>query len=121
MWPEGIIKLKKNSFIYKLLEFIELKYYKSASGIVTVTKNFKIDIIKRTNLSSNKFSVIYNGSNNQKFKIKRANTDILKTRLKIKEKFIVGYAGTFGVSHSLDFILSCCNEIYKKRKIFIFY
>ena len=115
LWPEGIIVLKKDSTVYKLLEWVEGKYYKNASGIVTVTESYVLDIQKRFKISNNKFCVVYNGSNNKLFKETVKHPDLISV-LKLKDKFIIGYAGTLGISHSLDFLVKCIPKIYKHRK-----
>jgi glycosyltransferase involved in cell wall biosynthesis len=115
LWPEGIIVLKTDSIAYKLLEWIEEKYYKSASGIVTVTKSYIFDIQRRFGIDIDKFCVVYNGSNNKLFSQKEKKTTLIE-QLKIKDKFIVGYAGTFGISHTLDFIVKSAPKIYDLRK-----
>ena len=112
LWPEGIIILKKDSLSYKFLEWIEKQYYKSSLGIVTVTSNFKKDIISRFPIPENKISVIYNGSNNSLFKKQPKNNKLISGH-DLQGKFIIGYAGTLGVSHSLDFIAKTLPEIYK--------
>jgi glycosyltransferase involved in cell wall biosynthesis len=115
MWPEGIIFLDKSSKLYKILEKIELGLYKSASKIVTVTQGFKESIIQRAKIEDNKIVVVYNGSNNKKFTIKEKNKELLNN-LNLENKFIVGYAGTFGMSHSLEFIFQ---EISKVKNPYI--
>ncbi|MCI1780149.1 MAG: glycosyltransferase family 4 protein [Bacteroidales bacterium] len=115
LWPEGIIFLKKDSGVYKLLELIEKKYYKSSAGIVTVTQSFKNNIERRCNVCEKKICVVYNGSNRNLFNEKPKNAELLKS-LNLSGKFIIGYAGTLGISHSLDFILSCLNVIYSMNE-----
>jgi len=110
LWPEGIIVLKKSSLSYNLLEKLEYKYYKSSNGIVTVTKSFKTDIQTRFKIPDNKFAVIYNGANMSLFKNQNKNKELLND-LDIENRFVIGYAGTLGISHSLDFILDCAKEI----------
>lgn len=115
LWPEGIILINNKSFFYKLLEKVEASYYKSSGGIVTVTESFKSNIQQRFGYPDSKIEVIYNGSNNDVFKPVSKNIRIL-TELELEDKFIIGYAGTLGLSHSLDFILSCLPAIYEKNR-----
>ncbi len=111
LWPEGIILIKKNSLIYKFLEKIEYLYYHYSTGIITVTTSFKSNIINRFNIPEDKIVVIYNGSNNKLYKPSEKSILLIK-ELGLQDKFIFGYAGTIGISHALDFILSCSKEIY---------
>ncbi len=121
LWPEGIILIKKNGLIYRFLEKIEFLYYKNSTGVITLTSSFKSNIIERFNIPDEKISIVYNGSNNKLFSTtKKSNT--LASSLGVKDKFIFGYAGTIGLSHALDFVLDCSEEIYNfdKRIHFLF-
>ncbi len=109
LWPEGIIFLKNKSFIYKLLEKLEGFYYNDACGVITVTKSYKDDIIERFNVSEDKFCVAFNSAKNKNsLEIKKDFN--LKKQLNLENKFIVGYAGTIGISQGLDFILRCIKK-----------
>ncbi len=110
LWPEGIITLQQNSFVYRSLERLEKKYYKSAKGIVPVTISFKKDILERFKIPENKFKVIYNGVNNSNFQINNKDEQLLR-KLNLNNKFLIGYAGTLGLSHSLDFVVECFSEL----------
>jgi len=119
MWPEGIIFLDRESKIYKILEKIELALYRDASKIITVTESFKDSIIKRATVPRDKIKTIYNGSNNSLFKAREKDQKILK-KFNLEGKFIVGYAGTLGISHSLEFIVNQLAFIKEKDIHFVF-
>lgn len=121
LWPEGIILIKKDGFLYKILEKIEFYYYYYSAGIITVTSSFKSNIINRFKIPREKIHVVYNGSNNELFQ-KHHKSKKLINELGLKNKFIVGYAGTVGVSHALDFILDCSKDIneFEKKIHFLF-
>jgi glycosyltransferase involved in cell wall biosynthesis len=105
MWPEGIIFLNRKSYLYKILEKIELGLYRSADKIIVVTESFKKSIVERSKVSPYKVEVVYNGSNNDSLFPREKNQKILRN-LGLEKKFIIGYAGTLGISHSLEFIFS---------------
>lgn len=105
MWPEGIIFLNRESYLYKILERIELGLYKSAEKIVVVTESFKNSIVKRSKVLPSKITVVYNGSNNELMFPREKSQKIIR-KLKLEGKFIIGYAGTLGISHDLEFIFS---------------
>ncbi len=119
MWPEGIIFLDKNSRLYRVLEKIELALYRDANKIVTVTQGFKDNIIQRAKIKNEKIEVVYNGSNNKKFIIKKKSRELVHS-LNLKDKFIVGYAGTFGMSHSLEFIFKEISKVKNPHIHFLF-
>jgi glycosyltransferase involved in cell wall biosynthesis len=115
LWPEGIILIKHKSIVYRMLEKLEKSYYDSATGIVTVTESFKENIQQRFGYPDSKIEVIYNGSNNNMFQPVPKNEALLK-ELNLESKFIVGYAGTLGLSHSLGFVLDCLPDLYEINK-----
>jgi glycosyltransferase involved in cell wall biosynthesis len=115
MWPEGIIFLKRNTFLYKILEKIELFLYRHADRIISVTGSFKESIVSRSGIPEQKISVIYNGANNVLFTPKEKNA-VLKDQLNLQGKIVVGYAGTMGISHGLDFILQSLQDVYMQNK-----
>lgn len=119
MWPEGIIFLDKNSRLYKVLEKIELGLYRDADKIVTVTQSFKDSIIQRAKIENKKIEVVYNGSNNKKFIIKEKSKELVHN-LNLEDKFVVGYAGTFGMSHSLEFIFKEISKVKNPHIHFLF-
>lgn len=114
MWPEGIIFLRKNSLVYKTLEKIEMFFYHSCEKIITVTHSFKKDILLRCpKIKPEKITVITNGSNTKIFRPQLKNEDLLRP-YGLEGKFIVGYAGTHGISHGLDFILRTLKRVEKE-------
>jgi hypothetical protein len=119
LWPEGIIVLKRGSLLYRLLEKLEYKYYKTSKGIVTVTKSFKTDIQKRFKFKDKKFAIIYNGANMDLYNFKSKSPQLIND-LNLENRFVIGYAGTLGVSHSLDFVLDAAKEIELSESKIVF-
>lgn len=112
LWPESIAAvgaMEKESFLYNCLHRIEKHLYKSASLIVPVTASFKSYIIDLGN-STNKIHVITNGVDRSKFPPLEKNIELLE-ELGLKDKFLIGYIGTHGMAHALDFILDCAQEL----------
>ncbi len=120
LWPESIeaVGLLKKSLIYKLLEWIEIKLYKNASLIISLTHSFKKDLIKR-GISSKKIRVITNGVNLNKFSNRQKSQSLLK-KLNIGNCFIFGYIGTHGIAHNLETILYAAKETKNKNIKFLF-
>ncbi|MDA9321686.1 glycosyltransferase family 4 protein [Gammaproteobacteria bacterium] len=110
MWPEGIIFLSSKTIIYKILEGIELFLYRKSSKIITVTSSYAKNIALRTNIPESRISVSYNGCNDY---FKKSDTNIfnLRKKLNLEGKFVLGYAGTVGVSHGLDVLVSSFRKI----------
>lgn len=92
-----------------MLERIELYLYRSADLIVPNTPAFKENLIQR-NISEHKIKVVPNGANLDLFNPAKVSGDTVKKMLGLDEKFVVGYIGTHGLAHSLDFIVKTISE-----------
>lgn len=120
LWPESIIAvgaMKKGTAI-KLFEKLELFLYKNANAVVSVTESFKENLIGR-GIDSDKIHVVTNGANIEKFKPVEKN-QILVKELGLEDKFVVGYIGTHGMAHGLDFILDSIKDLENKDIHFLF-
>lgn len=120
LWPESIkaVGAIKNSGTIRFLEKLELFLYKKATGVIVVTDSFKENIANR-GIDSAKISVVKNGILKEKF---QHITDTQKIRSSLgiaKEKTIVGYVGTHGLSHRLDFIIKTAVDLQEKY-VFLF-
>ena len=120
LWPESIktVGAMKNNFIIRYLEWLEIRLYKSAIHIITVTDSFKENIIRK-GISAGKLSVIKNGAN-LKLYFPRPKNDLILSELGLKGKFIVGFIGTLGMAHKLDFIIKAAGKIKDKDIHFLF-
>ena len=120
IWPEsiksvGVIKHKK---IITFLERIELALYRDADKVIVVTDSFKKNLISR-GIDSNTISVITNGSNIELFNIKEKNQSLIN-KLNLENKFIIGYIGTHGMAHSLNFVIKSIAKINDSSIHFLF-
>lgn len=107
IWPESIKAvgaISGDSKIFKMLEKIELWLYKRSKMVVSVTESFKENLIKR-GIVGEKIKVVRNGANLERFS-KREKDPTLLDKLGLQNKFVVGYVGTHGMAHKLDFILN---------------
>lgn len=121
LWPESIktVGAMKEGFAIRNLEKIELALYRNADLIVPVTSAFKENLITR-GVDADKQVVIQNGANLDLFKRDEKGGKAILEELNLQEKFVVGYIGTHGMAHSLDFILSCLKDIEDKDIHFLF-
>ena len=106
LWPESIATvgaMSKESRAYRTLEKIELGLYRSADLVIPNTPAFKTNLINR-GIDEDNIHVIPNGANLELFDPGRKNPE-LKERVGINEDFVVGYIGTHGLAHSLDFVM----------------
>ncbi|MDZ7691024.1 MAG: glycosyltransferase family 4 protein [Balneolaceae bacterium] len=121
LWPESIktVGALKDGPIYRTLEKIELFLYRSADLVVPVTDAFKENLVER-GIPADKQRVIPNGSNLELFNSENLEDRDLRAELGLEDKFIVGYIGTHGMAHNLDFILDCAGAIEDPDIHFVF-
>jgi hypothetical protein len=108
----------KQGKIIDILEKIEIALYRDATRVIAVTDAFKTNLIKR-GIDAEKIDVITNGSNLDLFYPRTKNPELLK-QYKLENKFIIGYIGTHGLAHSLDFIVRSIAKIDDQTIHFLF-
>ncbi|MFZ9847505.1 MAG: glycosyltransferase family 4 protein [Flavobacteriales bacterium] len=121
LWPESIkavSAMSESSRIYRSLERLEMFLYRRADQIITVTEAFKKNITGR-GIDEKKIHVIKNGANLELFQPKDKCTEVLKEH-NLEGKFIVGYIGTHGMAHKLDFFLDFIKETEEDNIHFLF-
>jgi hypothetical protein len=120
LWPESILAVGAltKGFLYNFLEKVELSLYRRSTKVVVVTDSFKKNLEKR-GISSSKIQVFKNGVNVSNYPA--VDVDIqLKEELKIRDKFVVGYIGTHGLAHGLDFVINSASKIENTGIHFLF-
>ncbi|MCJ8327994.1 MAG: glycosyltransferase family 4 protein [Campylobacterales bacterium] len=120
IWPESIktVGAMKEGRIIDILEKIELYLYKNSNKVIAVTDAFKTNLISR-GIDSSKIEVVTNGSNTKLFKPREKDINLLRN-LNLENKFVVGYIGTHGMAHSLDFIVNCISKVEDENIHFLF-
>lgn len=120
LWPESIKTvgaMKDNAFI-RYFEWEEKCCYKSACKIIVVTDSFKKTLMKR-GISTEKIEVVKNGANRELFKPLPKDKVLIK-ELRLEGKKVIGYIGTHGMAHKLDFVLQCAKNLQEKNYHFLF-
>ena len=120
LWPDSIMAVNamKYGIVIKCLNYLELFLYKKATMVIPLTMAFKENLINR-GIDENKIKVITNGSNLELFSPRLKNLKILDD-LKLNGKFIIGYIGTHGMAHGLDFIVNTISKIDDTDMHFLF-
>ena len=111
LWPESIKTvgaMGDNAFIH-YFEWEERCCYRSARRIVVVTDSFKRTLVAR-GVPAEKIDVVKNGANRELFK-PVPKDELLIAELGLQGKRIIGYIGTHGMAHKLDFILQCAKNM----------
>jgi glycosyltransferase involved in cell wall biosynthesis len=120
LWPESIkaVGVMKDGFLLSMLEKIELFLYRDADLVIPNSPSFKDNLVER-GINRDKIKVIPNGANTDLFTPREKNKEILE-ELNLGDKFVVGYLGTHGMAHGLDFILESADEIEDNTIHFLF-
>jgi glycosyltransferase involved in cell wall biosynthesis len=120
LWPESIktVGAMKQGVVIAWLEKIELGLYQDANRIIAVTDAFKTNLIDR-GIDANKIDVVTNGSNIELFSPRKKDPELLK-KLGLEGKFVIGYLGTHGMAHSLDFVIRSAANIASRDVHFLF-
>lgn len=116
LWPESIktVGAKKDNLFIRYFEGEERRCYHSARKIVVVTDSFKTKLIQR-GISPEKIDVVKNGANRALFQ-PLPKDEALLWELHLEGKRIIGYIGTHGMAHKLDFILRCAKSLEEDSK-----
>ena len=114
IWPASIsaVGAMSHGRIYRFLERIELFLYRKSTGIITVTKSFREELIER-GIDSEKIEVVTNGVELTKYQ-PMDKDPVLTARLNLGEVFVVGYIGTHGMAHALPKVIEAAEIIGKK-------
>src|SRR5690606_37809766 len=120
IWPESIkaVGAMKDGYILKFFEYLEHEMYESADKIVVVTDSFKKYIVETHGIEKSKVGVVKNGINSDQFIPKDKDQQLLKD-LNLEGKFIIGYIGTHGMAHALDFILESAHQLTNEKFHFL--
>ena len=118
LWPESIKTVglvEHDNLFIRYFEWQERRCYRSARKIVVVTDSFKRKLVEK-GIDSEKIYVVKNGVNKELFIPMPKDWQLIDT-LGLQGKIIIGYIGTHGLAHKLDFILRCAKEMDSKSDI----
>jgi len=115
LWPESIktVGAMDDGIAIRLLERLELFLYRQSTKVVAVTNRFRDNLISR-GIRRSKIAVVPNGANTTLF---RGNTDSAKGSR--SSDIIVGYLGTHGMSHALDFVIRVARTVPDIKFVFV--
>lgn len=115
LWPESIktVGAMKDNMFIRYFEWEEMRCYKSAKKIVVVTDSFKKTLVSR-GVPEGKIAVVKNGVSRDLFKPQPKDEALVRS-LGLEGKRIIGYIGTHGMAHKLDFILRCAKNMEGKN------
>lgn len=121
LWPAAMIELgvMKEGFITRILEKMELFFYRKSKKLIMVTQSFKENVVKR-GINEDKVHVITNGVNQDFFYPKEKNQELIN-KYNLQDKFVISYVGAHGISQNLSTILEVAKKLSKYKNIeFVF-
>lgn len=115
LWPESIktVGAMKDNLFIRYFEWQEMRCYKSAKKIVVVTDSFKKTLVER-GVDGDKIAVVKNGADRVLFAPQPKDLTLME-EMGLKGKKIIGYIGTHGMAHKLDFIMDCAKNMSGKN------
>lgn len=107
LWPDSIksVGAMNDGIVMRYFSKEELWCYRSAKKIVVVTDTFK-SVIADKGIPEDKIHVIKNGSDTSLF-FPRAKSPELVKKYGLEGKRVLGYVGTIGMAHKIDFLIDC--------------
>lgn len=104
IWPESIkaVGAMRPSRAIRLIERLEMFFYRSADRIVAVASAFR-DILAARGVDPAKIEIVTNGVALERFKPADGNAE--RERRGLAGKFVLGYVGTHGMAHALETVL----------------
>lgn len=117
LWPAIFVELGiiTNKYLIRALERWEMRLYRKAAAIVTVTEAFRKNIIDR-GIPSEKVFTIPNGADVDYWSPVE-DTNELRNKLNVKDKFVVLYIGAHGISHALRKIIDSAEKLKDNENI----
>ena len=113
LWPESAVSLGlvTNRSVIALTERLERSMYKTAWRISAQTEGI-IKSLKDRGIPEAKLVFLPNGVNPDLF-APQAPDKALQQKLKLKDKFVILYAGTMGYAHGLEVALQAAKKLEK--------
>ena len=120
LWPESIktVGAMRDNLFIRYFERQEKRCYESATKIISVTDSFKQAIIDK-GISTKKIEVVKNGANLGLYQPMERDEALVES-LNLKGKIILGYVGTHGMAHKLDFLMDCAKNLKHTNYHFLF-
>lgn len=110
LWPESIktVGAMNDGIVIRFLERLELLLYRQSDKVVSVTYAFKSNLVHR-GIRGRKIQVIPNGVTTDAIEPCRNNHEPTVTT-GVGKRPVVGYLGTHGLAHALDFIVRAASK-----------
>jgi glycosyltransferase involved in cell wall biosynthesis len=120
LWPESVtaVGAVKPGRVIRLFEKLEIFLYRHATAIVAVSPAFRRNLVAR-GIDTRKIAIVTNGVDRALFPPQACDAQLAGV-LGVTGKFVIGYIGTHGMAHGLDFIVRSLAKIADPRIHFLF-
>ncbi|HEX3050388.1 MAG TPA: glycosyltransferase family 4 protein [Aggregatilineaceae bacterium] len=118
LYPDTAITmgvLKENSFIARVLKWVELFIYRRSAALTVICQPFA-DVIAAKGIAPNKIHVIPNFVDTE-FVQPGPKNNSLARELGLYEKYVVLYAGNIGMTQSFDTLMEVANRLQDETRI----
>ncbi len=104
----------EDSWRYRITHALETYVFKQADAITTICKGLRNDIIQR-GLPADKITVIPNAVDIEKFSFGLKANQVLREKLALKDKTVLGFIGSFYAYEGLPLLLQALPKILQVR------
>lgn len=117
LWPASIMVVgpMEEGFVLRLLGCLERFLYRRSSAIVSVTHSFKSELVQQ-GISEEKIHVVFNGVDPDQYSPRDKDSE-LSRKFGLQGKFVVGYIGTHGMAHALEWVLETAGLLREHEEI----
>lgn len=114
LWPDAVAAsgLIKKNWIYKFIKKLELWMYRKANSIIILSDYYR-GYLNKLGIPNSKIVTSISGASKE-FYPRKKNPSLLAD-YNLSGKFVVGYIGTFGISHNHEDILAIAKSLAKKN------
>lgn len=118
IWPASItaVGAMKRSLVIRILEKVEMFLYRRADRIISVTQSFKNELSDR-GVDASKIEVVLNGVDLTSYQPLEEKDSELLEKFNLREKFVVGYVGTHGMAHALEYLVEAAEHLRDNKDI----
>ncbi len=120
IFPDSLVTTglsRRGSLLWKIGRKIEDKTYEDCSKIIVITREMRENLLNK-NVDKEKIKVISNWIDTDQIKpIKREENQLFDEFRIDRSKYIVLYAGNFGLSQGAEIILDVAEKLYERNEI----
>ena len=118
LWPESAVVLGElnNRKAIAMAEWLERACYRRARRVVVVTRGI-YNSLQARGYPAEKLALIFNGANTDLFRFQPEIGRTLREKLGLQEKFVVIYAGIYGLVYGLESVLKAAQDLMPQADI----